>query len=46
MNLTKEYVQGIFSLLDKGQNKEFFKNVAEDVKWKVMGTTSISWCIY
>ena len=38
MNLTKEYVYGIFSFLDKGQNKEFFKNVAEDVKWKVMGT--------
>ena len=38
MNLTKEYVYGIFSFLEKGQTQEFFKNVAEDVKWTVMGT--------
>ena len=38
MNLTKEYVYGIFSFLEKGQNQEFFKNVAEDVKSTVMGT--------
>jgi ketosteroid isomerase-like protein len=38
MNLTKEYVHKIFSFLEKGQNKEFFNNVAENVKWTVMGT--------
>jgi ketosteroid isomerase-like protein len=38
MQLTKEYVYGIFGFLEKGQSKEFFKNVAEDVKWTVMGT--------
>jgi len=38
MNLTKEYVYKIFSFLEKGQNKEFFNNVAENVKWTVMGT--------
>lgn len=38
MNLTKEYVHKIFSFLEKGQNKEFFNNVEENVKWTVMGT--------
>ncbi len=36
--LTADYLQSLFSDLETGNSEEFFRNVAEDVNWTVMGT--------
>jgi ketosteroid isomerase-like protein len=38
MNITLEYVREIFKGLESGDGANFFKHVAEDVVWTVMGT--------
>jgi len=38
MTITLEYVREIFKGLEKGDGASFFKHVAEDVDWTVMGT--------
>jgi uncharacterized protein len=37
-NLTPDYVRSLFLNLETGRSDEFFKHVAEDVTWTVMGT--------
>ena len=36
--LTPEKVENLFKYLEKGNNDNFFKQVADDVSWTVMGT--------
>jgi uncharacterized protein len=36
--LTTDYVRSLFASLEKGNSGEFFRHVAEDVNWTVMGT--------
>lgn len=38
MTITLEYVREIFRGLENGDGASFFKHVAEDVDWTVMGT--------
>jgi ketosteroid isomerase-like protein len=38
MTITLEYVREIFKGLESGDGATFFKHVAEDVDWMVMGT--------
>jgi len=38
MELSKDYVQQLFSHLENNQGKNFFSQVSEDVDWTVMGT--------
>ena len=38
MTITLEYVREIFKGLENGDGASFFKHVAEDVDWTVMGT--------
>jgi len=39
---TSEYVNRIFKHLATGESEEFFKQVADDVEWTVMGTHPLS----
>ena len=36
--MTLEKVENLFKYLEKGNNDNFFKQVADDVSWTVMGT--------
>lgn len=36
--ITHQQVKELFDALKKGDNTQFFKNVADDVNWQVMGT--------
>ena len=38
MSVTIEQVKKVFHHLESGNQELFFKNVADDVNWKVMGT--------
>lgn len=38
MSLTQQFVSEVFEPLSTGDTEGFFKNVAEDVKWTVMGS--------
>lgn len=42
MSLKLEYVQKLFNKLQNGKSNEFFKYVAPDVDWTIMGTHPLS----
>lgn len=45
VELTKEYVQEVFSYLEKpGQTSKFFDYVVDNVSWKVKGTHPLAGC--
>ena len=46
MSININSVGALFSNLQKGSAGEFFKNVADDVKWKVMGTHPLAGIYY